>query len=268
MRRAFAAATMVGAAGAGVAGFGCAAWPGVASAQLAVASSISMFRPDGGGWTPASVVCDGTNRDHVLVASAPTRDRRVDLWTLGKPGLAGSKTALTIGRGEPGMSQIYYPLSNAVGQSVGWVHALNPGVVEPGATTPAVTSIKIGQQVTNCRFAPQTRVLGATPRRTIQVTATATGGYRYRSYNDDTHLAEIEQPWGGRDTRASLTIDGGRLVDQRGARRVYQFDNGGYSYRVFVSIDPAHGGGGVQVSRGGQLLLTEVFGAYTAALQP
>jgi len=263
MRRAF-AATM----GVGAAVVGCAMMAGEVGAQLAPAPSISLFKRDGTTWTPAAVVCDSTNRDRVLVLSPPVRDRRVEMWSLAKPGLVASHVAVTLGTGDAGMNQVYYPFTDADGQQVGWVHALNPGIVEPGATTPAVTSIKLGQQTSNCRFAPQTRVLGATPRRSVQITATPTRGYRYRSYNYDTRLPEVQQPWGGRDTRASLTIDDGRLIERSGTRRVYQFENGGYTYRVFASLDPSHAGGGVQVSRSGRVVLAEPFGAYTAALQP
>lgn len=267
MRRAFAATIgpgiRVGAVAVGYTVVAVGAW-----AQLAPAPSISMYKRDNAAWAPVALVCDSTNRDRVMVLSAPARGRRVELWSLAKPGLAGTHVDLTLGRGEPGMNQIYYPLADATGEQTGWVHALNPGIVEPGATTPAVNAIKLGQQVANCRFAPQTRVLGATPRRSVQVTATPTRGYRYRSYDYDTHLAEVQRPWGGRDTRASLTIDDGRLIDRSGTRRVYQFERGGYTYRVFASVDPAHGGGGVQVSRGGRVILAEPFAAYTAALQP
>ena len=56
-----------------------------------------------------------------------------------------------------------------------------------------------------------------------------------------------------------------RLVEDRGGRRIYQFANGGYVYRVLASVDPAKGGGGVQVWRDGRMLLAEPFAAYTAA---
>lgn len=263
MRRAVAATIKVGAAGVGCVVLAAGAW-----AELAPAPSISMFKRDAATWSPAALVCDSTNRDWIMVLTVPARGRRVELWSFSKPGLAARHVDLTLGIGDAGMNQIYYPLSDTSGRQIGWVHALNPGIVEPGATTPAVTSIKLGQETTNCRFAAQTRVLGATARRSIQITATPTRTYRYRSYDNDTHLTERQQPWGGRDTRASLTIDDGRLVDRSGTRRVYQFENGGYTYRVFASIDPAHGGGGVQVSRGGRVVLAESFGAYTAALQP
>ena len=49
---------------------------------------------------------------------------------------------------------------------------------------------------------------------------------------------------------------------------MYEFRSGGYVYRVMASVDPAKAGGGVQVWQGGRLLLSEPFGAYTAALQP
>ena len=234
-------------------------------AQLEQPRSISMLR-GGAGWTPALFVCDAIDRDRVLVMSAPDRRRRATLTLLAKPGLAARAMPVTLGAGDPGMNQVYYPLSDAAGREIGNVHTVSPAMVEPGATTPTVTSVTLARDTAQCRFAPQTRVLGATAKRSIQVTRTQRNGFRYRSYNYDTTLALIDQPWGGRDTRASLTIDGGRLVDQSGGRRVYEFRNGGYVYRVLASVDPAHGGGGVQVWRGGRMVLGEPFGAYTAAM--
>lgn len=238
-----------------------------AGAQLMQPRAISMLRGTD-GWEPALFVCDGTNRDRLLVMSAPDRQRRARLTTLAKPGLSARAIPVTLGRGDAGMSQVWYPLADAASRTIGTVHTVSPGVVEPGATTPSVTAVTTGRDTTNCRFAAQTRVLGGTAARSIQVTATERHGYRYRSYDYDTNLAEIEQPWGGRDTRASLSIDGGRLVDQRRGRRIYEFQRAGFVYRVMASVDPAKGGGGVQVLRAGRVVLSEPFGAYTAALQP
>jgi hypothetical protein len=249
---------------------GLAALAGPAAAQLEQPTSISMLRGNtgggGGGWSPALFVCDGIDRDRALVMSAPDRRRRAALTALAKPGLAARATAVTLGRGDAGMSQIWYALADAGGREIGNVHTVSPAVVEPGATTPTVTSVTLGRDTTTCRFAPQTRVLGVTEKRSVQVTRTERNGYRYRSYDHDTDLAAIDRPWGGRDTRASLSIDGGRLVDQEGGRRVYEFVRAGYTYRVLASVDPAHGGGGVQVWRDGRMLLGEPFGAYTAAM--
>jgi hypothetical protein len=222
----------------------------------------------GQGWQPVVFVCDSTNRDRAFTLSAPGRDRSATLTAFAKPGLATRTMDVRVGRSEAGMSQIWYPLTDAGGRVLGNVHAGNPGVVEPGATTPTVTSITLGEDNSGCRFAPQTRVLGLTPKRSIQITRTEKSGYRYRSYNYDSNLPEVPQNWGGRDTRASLTIDNGRLVTQRGGMRVYQFENGGYVYRVLASVDTARAGGGVQVWHDGRLVLAERFGAYTAAVQP
>ncbi|MEH3099159.1 hypothetical protein [Sphingomonas adhaesiva] len=229
--------------------------------------SISM-QNRGQGWQPVVFVCDSVNRDRVFTLSPPARDRTATLTAFAKPGLATRTMEVRVGPSEAGMSQIWYPLTDASGRALGNVHAVNPGVVEPGATTPTVTSITLGDDTSGCRFAPQTRVLGVTPKRSIQVTRTERNGYRYRSYNDDSNLPEVPQNWGGRDTRASLSIDNGRLVAQRGGNRVYQFENGGYVYRVLASTDPAQAGGGVQVWHGGRLVLAERFGAYTATVQP
>lgn len=247
------------------AGLGAGLAAGPVLAQIEQPRSLSMLR-DGDRWSPALFVCDGIDRDRVLVMSAPDRGRRVTLTTLSKPGLAARRTTWTLGQGEAGMSQVWFPLRDMAGSDAGNVHTVSPAVVEPGATTPTVTSVTLGRDTTTCRFAPQTRVLGATDKRSVQVTRTPRNGYRYRSYDHDTVLAAIDQPWGGRDTRASLTIDGGRLVDQSGGRRVYEFHNASYTYRIFASVDAAHGGGGVQVWRGGRMILSEPFGAYTAAM--
>lgn len=167
------------------------------------------------------------------------------------------------------MGQVWYPLTDAGdGRAVGNIHTLNPAMVEPGATTPTVTSITYGRDTTQCRFAPQTRVLGVTAQRSIQVTRAADGGYQYRSYDHDATLPPLERPWGGRDTQASLTLDGGRLIERRDGRRVFEFVNRGYTYRVLAAVDGVKAGGGVQVRRDGRLLLTEPFVAYTAAVAP
>ncbi|MEH3048383.1 hypothetical protein [Sphingomonas adhaesiva] len=246
---------------------GAAILAGAAGAQAPAPQSISL-QNTGQGWQPVVFVCDSTNRDRVLTLSAPARDRTATLTAFAKPGLATRTMEVRVGASEAGMSQIWYPLTDANGRTLGNVHAVNPGVVEPGATTPTVTSIALGDDTSSCRFAPQTRVLGVTPKRSIQITRTENRGYRYRSYNYDSNLPEVSQPWGGRDTRASLTIDNGRLFAQRGGTRVYQFENGGYVYRVLASTDATQAGGGVQVWHAGKLVLAERFGAYTAAVQP
>jgi hypothetical protein len=241
-----------------------AALAGPAWSQLSSPRSISMLESDG-AWTPAVFVCDSVDRDRVLVLSPPDRQRAATLTSLSKPGLVRYQVRVHVGAGEPGAGQIYYPLANDAGRSVGNVHAVNPGMVEPGATTPTVTAVTWGRDTTGCRFAPQTRVVGVTAKRSVQVTRSERDGFVYHSYNHDTDLPVVEQPWGGRDTRASLTIAGGRLVDERGGRRVYEFANGGYVYRVLASVDAAKGGGGVQVWRDGRMVLSERFAAYTAA---
>ena len=237
---------------------------GPAWAHLSGPGSVSMLHGEA-GWTPAVFVCDSIDRDRVLVLSPPDANRVATLTSLSKPGLVRYQTRVRVGAGDPGAGQIHYPLSTEAGREVGNVHAINPGMVEPAATTPTVTSVTYGRDTTGCRFAPQTRVLGATAKRSVQVTRSDRDGFVYRSYNHDTDLPVIDAPGAGRDTRASLTITGGRLIEERGGRRVYQFANGGYVYRVLASIDVAKGGGGVQVWQGGRMVLSEAFVAYTAA---
>lgn len=240
--------------------------PAAVPGQFAAEKSLSMVKRDG-RWAAVPLICDGTNHDRVLVLGAPGPDGRAELTAFAKPGPAAQRIAVRLGPGEPGAGQLYYPLYNLAGQRIGNMHAINPALVDRGATTPTVTAVTIGGQATNCRFAPQTRVLGVTARRSVQVVRTERAGYRYTSYDFDADLAEMAQPWGGRDTRASLAVDGGRLVDQSGGRRIYEFTRRGFIYRVMVSVDPVHPGGGIEVSQDGRVVLREAFGAYTAALR-
>ncbi|MFT3976123.1 MAG: hypothetical protein QM688_03265 [Sphingomonas bacterium] len=233
-------------------------------AQLASEKSISFLKREG-RWAVVPLVCDATNRDRVLVLGAPGRDRQMELISFAKPGLTAQHVSVRLGEGDPGAGQIYYPLFNSVGRQMGNVHAVNPGMVDRGATTPAVTAITLGRDTTNCRFAAQTQVLGITGRRSIQIVRTERNGYRYTSYNFNDDLPEVDQPV-GHDNRPSLTINGGRLVDQSGGKRVYEFANGGFVYRVMVSVEPGNPGGGVVVTQNGRNVLREAFGAYTAAL--
>ncbi|MBV8237765.1 MAG: hypothetical protein JO221_03235 [Sphingomonas sp.] len=244
-----------------------AAVPMAGDAQLASEKSISLVKRDG-RWAAVPLICDATNRDRVFVLGAPGHNGQMDLISFAKPGLSAQRVSVRLGPGNPGAGQIYYPLFNLVGREVGNIHAINPGMVEPGATTPAVTAITLGRETTNCRFAAQTRVLAVTARRSIQIVRTERNGYRYTAYSFDTALPETSQPWGGHDNRPSLAIDGGRLVDQSNGRRVYEFTNRGFVYRVMVSVRPDHPGGGVEVTQDGRNVLREAFGAYTAAVVP
>ena len=239
--------------------------PGTAWSQLAHPRAIAMLRSDA-TWTPVAFVCDSTDTNRIVALSPPDGTRGATLTSLSKPGLARSQVQVHVGAADAGMNQRWYPLTDANGRAIGHIHTVNPAMVEPGATTPTVTAVTLGDRTSNCRFAPQTRILAATPKRSIQITRDDGGGYRYRSYDHDADLAPVEVPWGGRDTRASLTIAGGRLVEQGDGWRGYDFANRGYVYRVRVSVDPAHGGGGVKVWRGGRMVLDEPFAAYVAAL--
>lgn len=255
----------IGAAAAGIAVAATLATAG--AAQLANVRSVSIADDGQGGSTPVLFACDVIGAGDVLVMSTPDRDRVATLTRYATPGLAvRQRTTVRIGAADPGMGQLYYPLTDRDGRVLGNVHAVNPAMVEPGATTPTVTSITLGADTHDCRFAAQTRVLGVAARRAIQITGTARDGFRYRSYDHDAALPEQPEPWGGRGTRASLTIDGGRAIAARDGQRIYQFANDGYLYRIFAAVDPTRGGGGVQVWRDGRLILSERFGVYTAAL--
>lgn len=251
-------------------------WIGVAGAAAGVMTAVPLaaqltqpadgavsFVSDSGRWTQALFVCDPVAGGRALALTAPDRQRQAALLAVAGAGQRTGRMAVRIGAGDPGMGQVWYPLTDPAGREVGAIHTVNPAMVDPGATTPSVVGVRLNNNERRCRFLPQTRVLGVTAKRSIQITA-GSGGYVYRSYNDGADLPEVPQQWGGVDTRASLTMDGGRLIDRSNQRRVYQFERAGYVYRVTVSLDPQRAGGGVQVLRDGQSLLVEPFTAYTA----
>lgn len=236
---------------------------GPAAAQFgADESGARSFHRPNGSWVEAAFVCDGVARDRAYVVT-DEGGKRVTLWRYAKPGLAARSVSLRLGKGDAAMMQQYQPLLDARGQQAALVHTISPGVVEPGATTPTVTWIKIGDDTTDCRFAPQTRVLGVSAKRSVQVVALPGGGYRYTAYTHGGPLTLLDLPWGGRDSAASLTIDGGYVVSSA-ATQVYVFQNAGYTYRVIAGT-AARPGAGIEVLHNGQLILREAFGAYTVA---
>lgn len=235
-----------------------------AQAQIGDGSGARSFhRPTGrGAWSEAAFVCDGVARDRAYVLTEDGGER-VTLWRYAKPGLTVRSAALRLGEGDAAMMQQYHPLLGADGKQAALVHTISPGMVEPGATTPTVTWIKVGDDTTDCRFAPQTRVLGMSAKRSVQVVALPGGGYRYTAYTHGAPLRPLDLPWGGRDSAASLTIDGGYAIGS-GATRVYVFRNGAYTYRVIAGTGAAPGAG-VEVLHDGRLVLREAFGAYTVS---
>lgn len=237
-----------------------------AAAQFDPGSSgaHSFHRPGDAGWQEAAFVCDGVSTDHAFVLTR--RDgRRVTLWRYAKPGLAATSAMLRIGQGDAGMSQQHYPLLDASGRTAAVVNLVSPAVVEPGATTPTITSVRMGRTTTDCRFAPQTRVLGIAAKRSVQVVALPDGGYRYTAYTHGAALAPRDLPWAANDSEATLTLDGGRLVNRTARARTWVFTNAGYTYRVIASADPQRPGGGIEVLHGGRLIAREPFGAYAVA---
>ncbi len=85
----------------------------------------------------------------------PIGSGRRRLTSLSKPGPGASPGARARRRGRSGDgADSTTRLTNDAGRMVGNVHAVNPGMVEPGATTPTVTSVTFGPDTTGCRFAP------------------------------------------------------------------------------------------------------------------
>ena len=201
--------------------------------------------------TAALFLCDSLDRPEVLALTVPNAERRAQLVTIPKADRPPSARAVTVGRGDPGAGNIYYPLTSG-GQSVGLVHAINAGIL-PDQTTPGVSSVKVDGTTHECRWAPNTRILAVTPRRTVLITGRAgQGQLRYRTFNDRARLAPLKTASPERGTEASLDLTGGR---ERGG--AYAFRNGGYEYR----LDPK--AATLTVARDGKAIQTEPLLAWT-----
>ena len=212
--------------------------------------TVLALDPKTAGGT-ALFLCDSLDRPQVLALTVPDAERRARLVTIPKADRPPSARAVTVGRGDPGAGNIYYPLT-VDGRDVGLVHAINTGIL-PDQTTPGVSSVKVGDTTHGCRWAPNTRVLAVTPRRTVLVTGrVGQGQLRYRTFNDGATLAPLKTASPERGTEASLDLTGGR---ERGG--VYAFRNEGYEYR----LDP--GAATLTVARDGKVIQTETLLAWT-----
>ena len=199
----------------------------------------------------ALFLCDSLDRPEVLALTVPDAEHRTRLVTIPKADRPPSARAVTIGRGDPGAGNIYYPLT-ADGRGVGLVRAINAGIL-PDQTTPGVSSVKVGDMTHECRWAPNTRVLAVTPRRTLLITGrVGQGQLRYRTFNDGAKLAPLKTSTPERGTEASLDLTGGR---ERGG--AYAFRNGDYEYR----LDPD--AATLTVARDGTVVQTEPLLAWT-----
>lgn len=206
--------------------------------------SFTVVKISSANWTKALFLCDGTDRAGTYVLGYPAAKGATRLFTLS--GRTWSSQAVTIGEGDPGAGQIYYPLAGGV---KGSVHAFNPGMVD-GATSPTVSSLDLGGVQTTCRWSAGTVLLAITPRRTIQITATSPG-YRYEAY------ARAPAP-----AAPTVAVGGGTMSGDT-VTQTYSFTQSGYTYRIVVGGPQGAPSGTLSVLQGDKTLQTEPLLAYT-----
>lgn len=194
-------------------------------------------------------ICDGLQTPTLTVIGNPNRANQVRITRFSKRKPASySSQIYALGQPDPGAGQIYYGLSLG-GKEVGFVHAANPGMLENPdlAFTQPIVSLKLPGGETECRWAPGTRFFGFSNRRSVLVRQDSSGNLTYQSFNFNTP--------GGSST-PSLQIKGGKSVAGG-----FFFQNKGYVYTVRSAGNQAK----VTVRKGGKLLLSEPFVAFTVA---
>ena len=237
------------------------AWLAAFAAALSTASAQAVedpFADFGNGsftvvkttksWEKALFLCAGTESAATYALGYPAANGASRLFTL--KGQSWTSKAVAIGEGDPGAGQIYYPLTGAV---KGVVHAFNPGMVD-SATTPTVASLDVGGAQTTCRWAEGTVLLAVTPKRTVQITATAPG-YRYEAF----------APSNGGPIPANsptVSVDGGGMTGDY-VTQTYSFSRSGYTYRIVVGGPQGKPSGTLSVLQGGKTVLSEPLLAYT-----
>lgn len=232
---------------------------GAALAGHAMARTRIGVPPARAGW----FLCDAVNAPFAALAGTP-RGGRGTIALLDRQSGRLATRSYAIGAGDPGMSQVHWPLSRG-GRIVGDVHGVQAGVFDPGVATGIVVSeVTIGRHRLACRFVPRLRFIGLDARRTVTVSGDA-GAFVYRSYDVAARgSARGDSGVAGAD-RPSSRIDGGTALAD--GRQGYRFARGGYVVTVARSAygtDP----GGVVVTRDGRVVGRDLLLASSVPVGP
>lgn len=221
-----------------------------ASAAAPQDNDALSFARARGGWRPAWFLCPAASATYVV--GLPAADRTITVHRPLAP--APAATRLHLGRGEPGMSQIHYLLTDARGRDAGFLHAVSPAVYEGEAALPSFTEVRLDGATRRCRFDPATVLLVVTGRRTITIS---------RAHDETLAYAASTRPDGTPDLR----LAGGHLSASPHSD-MFMFANGRYRYRLQASRDPARPGATLTVLRDGRTILREPAFAYSIAAAP
>lgn len=147
------------------------------------------------------------------------------------------------------------------------MRSINPGIVGDAAATtlPTLSSVTDKGQTTQCRWLPRGRVLMVDSRRSVIVTAEPNGSYTYRNFDHARPGAVVEPAGGGRSSRPTVTVTGGRLVPSAPGKETYRFDAAPWTYLVSASADNRAPGASLEVRRNGRPVQTSTAAAYQMA---
>lgn len=218
-------------------------------------------------WQQVLFLCDGIGGERVKLVTMPNARGLSTLWTYAKPGFGTDREWVRVGDQDAGAGQIGRPIEREDGTAVGAARSINPGMLGDAAATslPTLSSITDKAETTQCRWLPRGRVLLVDSRRTVLVTAEPDGSYTYRSFDHATPGEVVAPAGGGRSSRPTVTITGGRLVPSDPGRESYRFDAPPWLYLVRASADNRAPGASLEVRRDGELVQTSVAAAYQMA---
>ena len=219
------------------------------AAQAATVSRIDAA-PAREGW----FVCDAVAGPYAALVGKPDAGGTSRITILDHRTGRLDTQAYRVGPDDHGAGQVYWPLSRQ-GREVGHVHGINPGMVASDGIAP-IMGLTIGGRAIGCRWLANMRFIGLDARRSIAVTREA-GGFVYRSF-DYRKLGPVIEPDGAQvSNAATLTIAGGRAVEDG-----FGFSNRGYDYRIaWDGTHPAT----VTVSRAGRTLQVETLVGYATS---
>ena len=224
---------------------------------------------------PGWFICDGIDSPTISVLGWPAAGGRSRLTTYQK-NTAGSYTFQNyrVGAPDAGAGQLYYPLTLAKGSTTPSgtpysVHSFNTGMLDQPAQaiTPPILSVTSAESDAQCRWVLNTRLLGFSGKRSVQITQTPGGPLTYQTWNfADAAKSKVVNPDGVQRTSVpSLSISGGtRLISN--TQESFVFQNAGYTYTVRVARLGQPGAASITVSRGGKVLQVEALTGYTYAV--
>ncbi|WP_147021176.1 hypothetical protein [Meiothermus granaticius] len=196
---------------------------------------------------PVWFICDGLQTPWVVAVGRPNAAGQVSVIRFSKtnPKQLG-RQVYGLGQPDPGAGQIYYSLSQG-GKAVGFVHAVNPGMLEHPelAFTPPILSLKLPSGEVSCRWALGTRFWGFSSRRSVLITQDSSGQLTYQSFN---FLGASPSPGPSLEIRGGKATPGG-----------FTFTHRGYTYSLHTSPDQPR----LTVQKAGRLLLSETFIGFT-----